>query len=127
MTAYLDTHVVVWLAGGNLERISSAARGAIEAADDLRMAPMVMLELEYLYERGRILLPARDVLRKLEHEIALRVCDLPFPLVAEAALDEKWTRDSFDRMIVAQAKANGLAPLISADEEIRKHYLRAIW
>jgi hypothetical protein len=30
-------------------------------------------------------------------------------------------------MIVAQAKANGLAVLISPDEEIEKHYPRTAW
>jgi PIN domain nuclease of toxin-antitoxin system len=88
---------------------------------------MVLIELEYLHEIGRVRLGARDVLRKLSQEIGLIVCDLSFPSVAEAALDEKWTRDPFDRAIVAQAKANGLALLISADEEIRQHYPRAIW
>jgi PIN domain nuclease of toxin-antitoxin system len=43
------------------------------------------------------------------------------------ALDEKWTRDPFDGMIVAQAKANGFAFLVSADEEIAEHYPRTIW
>jgi PIN domain nuclease of toxin-antitoxin system len=47
--------------------------------------------------------------------------------VARAALDEKWTRDAFDRIIVAQAKLNGLAPLISSDEEIAEHYPRTVW
>lgn len=126
MIGYLDTHVVVWLANGSLERITEAARRAIEE-NDLLISPMVVLELEYLHERNRILLPARDVLLKLEHEIGLGVCGLPFGQVAQVALSEKWTRDSFDRMIVAQAKANGLARLISADEEIEKHYPRTIW
>jgi PIN domain nuclease of toxin-antitoxin system len=44
---------------------------------------------------------------------------------ASIALDEKWTRDPFDRLIVANAK--GFAWLISADEAIRKHYPRAVW
>ncbi|HTV05638.1 MAG TPA: type II toxin-antitoxin system VapC family toxin [Acidobacteriaceae bacterium] len=126
MTGYLDTHVVVWLANRSLERLTRRARRAVEQ-HDLLISPMVMLELAYLYERKRITLPARDVLLKLEHEIGLRVCGLPFPQVANAALDELWTRDAFDRVIVAQAKANGLAPLISADEEIQQHYPRTIW
>lgn len=42
------------------------------------------------------------------------------------ALKESWTRDPFDRLIVANAKAAG-APLITKDERIRKHYRRAIW
>ena len=88
---------------------------------------MAFLELEYLHELGRTKFPARDLLKKVEHEANLRLCDLPFATVAGAALDEKWTRDPFDRLIVANAKANGFAWLISADETMRNHYPRAVW
>ncbi len=126
MIAYLDTNVVVWLAQGNLARISRKAQDILEVAD-LLISPMVLLELAYLYEIQRIRLPARDVQLKIEHELGARVCDLSFPLVANVAVDETWTHDPFDRMIVAQAKANGLAFLITADEEIERHYPRSIW
>ncbi len=126
MIAYLDTNVVVWLAQGNLTRISQTAQDVLEQAD-LLVSPMVLIELEYLFEVNRIKLTSRDVHLKIEHELGVRVCQLSFPLVASVMLDEKWTRDPFDRMIVAQAKANGLAPLISADEEIREHYPRTVW
>ena len=63
----------------------------------------------------------------MEHELGLHLCDLPFADVAQAALDEKWTRDVFDRVIVAQARLNGLAPLISADEKIAEYYPRTVW
>ena len=124
--AYLDTQVVVWLATGKLSRFSSNSRDLLEGTG-LLLSPIVLLELEYLYELKRIKLPARDIQRKLEHEVDARLCELPFATIAEAALDEKWSRDPFDRMIVANAKANGFAWLISADEEIRKHYPRAVW
>lgn len=128
MIAYLDTNVVVWLAQGDLTRISRKAQDLIdETTIDLLLSPMVLIELEYLYEVGRIKLSARDVLRKVEHEIGVRVCDLAFATVANVTLDEKWTRDPFDRMIVAQAKTNGLAYLVSADDEIAAHYPRTIW
>lgn len=126
MIAYLDTNVVVWLAQGAIARISRKAQGVLERAD-LLISPMMLIELEYLYESKRIKLPARDVRLKIEHEIGVRVCDLSFLSVASAGLDEKWTRDPFDRMIVAHAKANGLAPLVSADKEIQKHYPRTVW
>jgi PIN domain nuclease of toxin-antitoxin system len=126
VTVYLDTNVVVWLAQGTLQRISRRAQSALEQGT-LLMSPMVLIELQYLYELHRIKLPARDVQLKVEHEIGVRVCDLPFLSIASTALDEKWTRDPFDRMIVAQAKANGLAPLVSADEEIKKNYPRTAW
>ena len=124
--AYLDTQVVVWLATGKLSRFSSNSRDLLEGTG-LLLSPIVLLELECLYELKRIKLPARDIQRKLEHEVDARLCELPFATIAEAALDEKWSRDPFDRMIVANAKANGFAWLISADEEIRKHYPRAVW
>jgi PIN domain nuclease of toxin-antitoxin system len=125
MIAYLDTHTAIRLASGR-GRIGRDAERLIRKAG-LLASPMVLVEVEYLFEIGRLSLPAKDVLRKLEHELGLRLCELPFAEVAKAALDEKWTRDAFDRMIVAQAKVNGLAPLISADEEIAKHYPRTVW
>jgi PIN domain nuclease of toxin-antitoxin system len=125
MIAYLDTHVLSRLAHGNA-RIGRDAARLVQSAE-LLVSPMVLLELEYLYEIGRLALPARDIQRKVEHELGARLCDLPFADVARAALDEKWTRDTFDRIIVAQAKVNGLAPLISSDEEIIVHYPRTVW
>ena len=126
MIAYLDTNVIVWLAQGDLKRISPKAQVVLEQAE-LLISPMVLVELEYLHEIQRILLSSREILLKVEHEVGIRVCDLPFPRIANVVIDEKWTRDPFDRTIVAHAKANGLAVLITADEEIAKHYPKAIW
>jgi len=123
---YLDTHVVVWLAAGKTSQITPKAQALIETAD-LLLSPMALMELEYLYELKRIRLRGRDLFQKVAHETGLQLCDLPFPSIAGAALDEMWARDPFDRLIVAQAKANGFAPLLSADAEIRKHYPRTVW
>lgn len=125
MIAYLDTHAAMRLASGR-GRIGRRAEKLIERAD-LLISPMVLVELEYLYEIGRLTLSAADILRKLEHELGLGLCDLSFADIARAPLDEKWTRDAFDRIIVAQARLRGLTPLISADETIAEHYPRAVW
>jgi PIN domain nuclease of toxin-antitoxin system len=125
MIAYLDTHTVMRLAHGR-PRVGRDAAQLIQRAE-LLISPMVLVELEYLHEIGRLTLPGKDILRKLEHEIGLRLCDLSFAEVARAALDEKWTRDAFDRIIVAQARLNGLAPLISSDEHVADHYPRTVW
>ena len=126
LIAYLDTHIVLWLAAGKVNRLSSKARGLIDRSE-LLLSAMALLELEYLHELGRTKFPARDLLKKVDHETNLRLCDLPFPAIAAAALGESWTRDPFDRLIVANAKANGFAWLISADEQMRKHYPRTVW
>jgi PIN domain nuclease of toxin-antitoxin system len=124
--AYLDTNTLIWLAQGSLDGISHKAERMLRQAD-LLFSPMVLLELEYLYEIKRSKRPARDIQTKVEHDLGVRVCDLPFSTIAGGALDEKWTRDPFDRLIVANAKANGFAWLISADEEIAQHYPRTVW
>jgi PIN domain nuclease of toxin-antitoxin system len=88
---------------------------------------MVTFELDILYEIRRTKILWNGVRADLEYELGLRVCNLPFSRIIEAARQEGWTRDPFDRIIVANAKANGLAYLISADEDIRKNYQRAVW
>lgn len=126
MIAYLDTNAVIRLSQGQMRAIGQDAKRLMQRAE-LRISPIVLLELEFLYEIRRIKLSARDIQRKLEHETGLRVCDQPFAAIAAAAAEEKWTRDPFDRLIVANAKVNGLAPLISADEAIAQHYPRTVW
>ncbi len=124
-TIYLDTHIVSWIAQGLMARISDKTIALMEGAD-LRISPMVLIELEYLHEIGRVELSSREVQMKVEHEVGVRICNFPFASVARVAIDEKWTRDPFDRVIVAQAKLNGFSPLVSADEIIHQHYTMAL-
>jgi PIN domain nuclease of toxin-antitoxin system len=122
---YLDTHIVARLYQSERSVLSSRAQAAVEREDDLRISPLVLLELEYLHEIKRIKEPALRVVNELAAEIGLWVCDTPFPLVVHKALVERWTRDPFDRMIVAQARLHD-APLITLDRVILEHYTRAL-
>ena len=126
MIAYLDTQVLMWLVEGNTRPLSRHAERLVEEAE-LLISPMVTFELDVLYEIRRTKMPWTKVKADIEYELGLHVCDLPFGRIVDASRSEGWTRDPFDRVIVAHAKANGLAYLISADEEIRKHYQRAVW
>lgn len=126
MTAYLDTHVAVWLHAGLIEKLSLEAKRQIEA-NDLLLSPMVLLEFQYLYERERIAVEAASLYGYLHSTFGISLCGLPFAAVASSALALHWTSDPFDRMIVAQALANGAARLITADSQIRKHYSMACW
>ncbi|HXB71731.1 MAG TPA: PIN domain-containing protein [Candidatus Acidoferrales bacterium] len=125
-TAYLDTSVAVWLAQGDLTRITPAALDSIRNCT-LLLSPMVALELAYLHEINRITLNSQDVLLKLRAELGVEMCDSSFPALITIAANEKWTDDPFDRIIVSHAKANGLSPLISSDEAIRKNYIKTVW
>jgi len=123
---YVDTQVAVWLAEANLAKISRKAISLIHGGD-VRISPMAVVELQYLYEIRRIIVSPPEILMKLGAEIGLTVCDHPFPIIAETALGESWTRDPFDRIIVAHAKANGGSPLLTSDELILANYQNARW
>ncbi len=122
---YLDTHILIRIAQGEAAGFSRAVRNAIERGDVLASAAAV-LEMEMLHEIGRLKVNGSKILSLLATDIGLRVCDLPFRIIVEHALAETWTRDPFDRLIVANAKAAG-APLVTKDERILKHYTRALW
>ena len=122
---YLDTHVVVWLYAGRTELIPPLARSLVDG-NDLLISPIVALELQYLYEAGRTSEPAAPVVRTLAREVGLRQCELAFADVVDASLNETWTRDPFDRIVVAHARL-GAAPLLTKDRDIRSHYEATAW
>lgn len=89
-------------------------------------APMAQLELAHLYEIGRITRGASDVLGVLAPALGLAVSAAPFAAVVAYALDLTWTRDPFDRLIAANALADG-AGLLTADESILANCPAAFW
>jgi len=123
---YLDTHVVVWLYARKGVGLSKAARQLIEDDVMIAISPMVLLELDYLNETGRTTLGSGPVYDYLHKRIDLRLCEKPFAEVIRFASQQTWTRDPFDRIIVAQAAIDSNV-LITKDEVIREHYAHAVW
>lgn len=126
LETYLDTNVVIYLHTGAKERISPRAMQQIEE-NDLIISAMVMLELQMLYEIGRLKYDAGRIFADLSQQIGLTLCPLPMAAVIHASLGIKWTRDPFDRIILANASANNKAPLITSDRRIQEQYDNAIW
>ena len=58
--------------------------------------------------------------------IDLQVCAQSYFDVMQAACSESWTRDPFDRAIVAQARRMD-CPLLTRDRKIRDNYSKAFW
>jgi len=122
---HLDTHVVVWLYSGLLDLIPPRVAIAINH-NLLRVSPIVALEIQCLFETGRIKIPADTILEDLDLRIGLRMDRLSFTRVVRQSLLEKWTRDPFDRLIVSQARIRQV-PLLTRDRTIRKYYKNARW
>lgn len=122
---YLDTHLVVWLYVGASHLLSEAARRAIDR-HELCISPIVALEVQYLFEVGKIADPGERIISDLARRIGLTTCHLPFADVVTEAMRQRWTRDPFDRIIVAQASLT-TATLVTKDETMRAHYRHALW
>ena len=126
MIAFLDTQICVWTAQGEVGRLSKPAYEAMQSAE-LLISPMVLIELGYLFEIERIVVPPSDVAAKLQKEIGVRVHNGDFLEIAKVCWLETWTRDPFDRLIVSHARMHGMSPLVSSDEKIKKHYKNTVW
>ncbi len=123
---YLDTHVVVWLFSGEIQKLSDKAVKLIEESE-LLVSPMVVLELELLYEVGRLNYQHEEILSSLSESIDLKVRDISFASVAKEAVRVNWTRDPFDRLIVANAMHDHNSLLLTRDKKILNNYDRAVW
>lgn len=95
-------------------------------ASALVISPIVALELQLLFEIGRTTVPGREVVAGLVEKVGLRVASLSFASAAEHAAPLDWTRDPFDRLIVATSIAEG-APLLTRDRTIRANHRAARW
>lgn len=74
-----------------------------EAIDDydLMISPMVQLEIQFLYEVERIREKPEVLIKTVAADFGIAVCNDTFKSVADSAASFHWTRDPFDRLIVA--------------------------
>jgi PIN domain nuclease of toxin-antitoxin system len=125
MSCFLDSHIVIWLYEKRLDLLSEKARKFIEE-NDLLISPIVKMEIEYLFEIEKIKDDSDTIINYLEKHIDLKIENSDFLEIIKISINEKWTRDPFDRIIVAHAKSMDLS-LISKDEKINKNYFRTLY
>lgn len=121
---FLDTNAVIYLYT-DADFLPEAAVKIINE-NDCFISPMVKLELQYLHEIGRAKPTAQTIINSLEREIGLELHSLSFNTIIDSAMKGSWTRDPFDRLITAHAKALDKY-LVTSDHIIQKHYKKSIW
>lgn len=122
---FLDTHVLVWLYAGVPDPFSERAKRELQK-DELVISPVVLLELQYLYEAKKIKKKGDAIFSALQKTTGVRTMEYDWEEVMRAALTLTWTRDPFDRIIVAHAQYHK-ATLLTKDRQIRRYFAGAIW
>lgn len=125
MKAFLDTHAAVFLYEGRTEAFGAAASDLLERAA-LFVSPLVRLELTFLHEVGKLKVAPDQMLGALSADLGVAATDDPLTALVPLARPLSWTRDPFDRLLVATAMLHR-APFLTRDERITAHFPGAVW
>ena len=110
----LDTHAVIWL-----DQSHKRVRALADESRQLYVSPATILELQMLVEIGR-LKHGRSAFERLVADERWLIDEPPALGWFQEAADITWTRDPFDRLIVAHARHRGWK-LSTADTAVLEH------
>ena len=105
----LDTQGLIWMAKGHRR-----ARPLLELPR-LYLSPATVLELQFLADTGRVRFAGGASPASLAADDRWRLDEPPAGKWFATACDIGWTRDPFDRLLVAHARLRGWR-LATADE-----------
>ena len=94
----LDTNALIWLEQGH-----ARSRVLLDLERQLYVSPATLLELQFLIEAGRVRLRG-GTLERLANDDRWLLDDPPAAAWFTQAHDLSWTRDPFDRLLVAHAR-----------------------
>jgi PIN domain nuclease of toxin-antitoxin system len=122
---FLDTHVIIWLFAGELDQFNKKTLSIIND-NQIYISQISRLEMKFLNEIGRIKQKPDVIVDTLIDEIGLKFSNNSFERIISQAIHLDFTRDPFDRIIVADALISN-SKLISKDINIKKYYKNTIW
>lgn len=128
MSLLLDTHVFAWLFLDD-PRLPARLRGFIETYEaGIHVSAISAYEMAQKYQLGKWpeIAPFMDGFERLAHDAHLSVLDITPLHAIRAGLFPGTHRDPFDRMLVAQAMAEGLR-IVSSDKGLRLLGVEPLW
>jgi PIN domain nuclease of toxin-antitoxin system len=115
MRVLLDTHVAIWMVQG--DPISKRARSAIETASEVVLSVVSPWEIVIKSAIGKIVLhhDISELTRELQDEFAATILGVRLEHVLSVGHLPRHHGDPFDRLLIAQAKTDGLT-IITRDK-----------
>jgi len=128
MEITLDTHAFIWYLDKSLNnKLSPKALKAIKEAEDsytVYLPIIVLMEVLYLIEKGRVNLSFHKLLLNLEESVNYEI--VPFDTRLLKIAETIKGLEVHDRLILATAILTG-SPLISNDKEIQAKGIKVVW
>lgn len=119
MRLLIDTHILLWMAA-QPERLSSAARAAVEApSNTVFVSAVTAWEIAIKQALGRLHFPLERWDEVIDG-MRLEVLDLTSAHAIAAGLLPRHHDDPFDRALIAQAQVERLT-LVSADHAVTRY------
>ena len=127
MKLLLDTNAFLWFAGGD-RRLTRPARRAIEARDaELLLSAASVWEMAIKARLGRLTLPASvEAYVAAKRDAGVRLLPVDWSHAAAVESLPLHHRDPFDRLLIAQARADRL-PVVTADAVFARYGIEVIW
>jgi len=118
MKYLLDTHIILW-AGFNVKRLSRKAKSILENPENaLYFSPISLWEISIKHEKHP---EQMGITSKRVREIAIKMGFIELPVRSRHGVDiaklPDIHNDPFDRMLITQARSDGLY-LISHDDKV---------
>lgn len=128
MRVLLDTHAFLWATSDD-ERLSYLARDLIrDPEQELLFSPASAYEIAVKTAAGRLQLPedpATYVITRIAM-FALQTLPITVEHAVEAAALPPIHADPWDRLLVAQARAEAV-PILTADRIVRQYDVETVW
>lgn len=128
MRLLLDTHAFLWWDRAP-QRLSVRAREAIGGAEsEVYVSVASVWEMQIKIGVGKLEMPRplKHVILDQQQQNGFRILEVTLGHLWRLAELPRLHRDPFDRMLVAQARDEGM-PLVSNDPEIVQYGVRTLW
>lgn len=128
MRLLIDTHALLWFLQ-DVGKLTSVAEEVVTAADSevyLSIASVWELSIKYALGSLKLPCPPDQYIERVQSEAGIALLPIKLEHVLAVAGMEQHHRDPFDRLLIAQARLEGLK-IISGDTQLDAYGVERIW
>lgn len=127
MRVLLDTHVLIWWDSDPTQLTAAASAAIADPGNEVWLSVVSVWEMAIKSQLGKLALrvPLADIVTSQQAN-GLKVLPVTLPHVLAVLGLPAVHKDPFDRLLVAQANAEGLT-LVSADSIFAQYPVRLLW